>query len=473
MTEARSHGIASALGGWREEPGPLARTLAAAIRDAVIDGRIPIGTRLPSERALATTLRISRGTVVTTLAALRDTGWLRTHHGSGSDIRLPPEITERTAPWSVDHGDGLDFTRAMPAAPHAAYLAAARRAVERSASLLMDSAEPDAGLPQLRELLADRYTREGLPTRPDQILVTSGARAAFTLLADHLHDRSRPVLVESPTYQGALAVLQRRRARLTASPVTSDGWDQDRLSHTISTVRPGLAYLTPDFHNPTGALMPAALRNHVSQLAGRHDMTIIADETLRDLDLRTPPEPVPHLTGSTVVSIGSTSKLIWGGLRVGWLRTHAARVRELLHNPLQARLAPPPLEQLIACELLTDPQDLLRDRRDRLRAQRDHLAALLEGTGEWSFTLPAGGLCLWLRLHGTTAAALATRAAGQGLKLSPGPVFSADRTLTHYLRLPYTATPETLTRAVAVLTGQETTSCDSTPVRPSGTRGKV
>jgi len=137
--------------------------------------------------------------------------------------------------------------------------------------------------------------------------------------------------------------------------------------------------------------------------------------------------------------------------------TTAVGPRELLHNPLQARLAPPPMEQLIACELLAEPMELLRDRRDRLRAQRDHLAALLEGTDEWSFTLPAGGLCLWLRLHGTTAAALATRAADRGLKLSPGPAFSADRTLTHYLRLPYTATPETLTRAVAALTGQEPT----------------
>ncbi|MEU9126859.1 PLP-dependent aminotransferase family protein [Kitasatospora sp. NPDC048540] len=457
MIETRSPGIAAVLGGWRQEPGPLAQALAAAIRDAVIDGRIPVGTRLPSERALATALQVSRGTVVTTLAALRDGGWLRTHHGSGSDVRLPPEVTERTAPWSVDHGDGLDFTRAVPAAPHAVYLEASRRAVERSAALLMDSAEPDAGLPRLRELLADRYTRDGLPTRPDQILVTSGARAAFTLLADHLHDRARPVLVESPTYHGALAVLRRRRARLAASPVTAEGWDPDRLAHAVRTVRPGLAYLTPDFHNPTGALMPADQREQVAELAARNGLTVIADETLRDLDLRTPPEPVPHLSGKAVVAIGSLGKLVWGGLRVGWLRADAARIRELLHNPLQARLSPPPLEQLIACELLTDPQDLLRDRRERLRAQRDHLAALLEGAGAWSFTLPPGGLCLWLRLHGTAASALATRAAREGLKLSPGPGFSADRTLTHYLRLPYTATPETLTRAVAVLTGRATT----------------
>jgi DNA-binding transcriptional MocR family regulator len=455
MAEISNPGFVTALGGWRQEPGPLAQVLAAAVRDAVVDGRIPVGTRLPSERALASALEISRGTVVAALAVLRDAGWLRSRQGSGSAIRLPPELAERTAPWSVDHGnglDGLDFTRAVTAAPHAAYLAASRRAVERSARLLMDSAEPDTGLPHLRELLADRYTREGLPTLPDQILVTSGARAAFTLLADHLHARARPVLVESPTYQGALAVLRRRRARIAPLAVTADGWDPARLAHTIETLRPGLAYLTPDFHNPTGALMPTAIRAQVAELAARNDMTVIVDETLRDLDLRTPPGFVPHLAGRNVISIGSMSKLVWGGMRVGWLRTDTARIRELRHTPLQARLSPPPLEQLIASELLANPQDLLIERRDRLRAQRDHLATLLEGAGTWSFNIPPGGLSLWLRLHGTTAAAVAAHAAGHGLKLSPGPAFAADRTLTHYLRLPYTATPEVLTRAVAILT---------------------
>ncbi|GAA1258109.1 PLP-dependent aminotransferase family protein [Kitasatospora nipponensis] len=454
MTETPTTGFATVLGAWRQEPGPLAAALAAAIREAVLDGRVPVGTRLPSERALATVLRVSRGTVVSALTALRDDGWLHTRHGSGSDIRLPPRLTERTAPRSMDHGEGMDLTRAVPAAPHTAYLAASRRAVERSASLLLDSAEPDAGLPQLRELLAERYTDQGLPTRPDQILVTSGARAALTLLADQVHDRGRAVLVESPTYQGALAVWRRRRARLVALPVGPAGWDLDRLDRAVRTMRPQLAYLTPDFHNPTGALMPAGQRRAVAELAARGDLTVIADETLRDLDLRTPPEPVPHLAGSAVISVGSTSKLLWGGLRVGWLRADAARIRELRHNPLQSRLTPPPLEQLIACELLADPRELLRERRERLRAQRDHLATLLRGTGAWSFTLPPGGLCLWLHLHETTATALTRRAAAHGLKLSPGPAFSADRAHTHYLRLPYTATPELLTRAAAVLTGQ-------------------
>ena len=454
-----SMGFAGALGAWRDRPGPLADARAPAVREAVVDGRLPAGTRLPSERELARTLGISRGTVVTALTLLRDDGWLHTRHGSGSVVRLPERLTERTAPWSLDRGGAsdtdLDLTLAVTAAPHHAYLAAQARAVERSATLLVDSGVASAGLPRLRELLADRYTRAGLATRPEQILVTSGARAALTLLLEQLHtDRRAPVAVESPTFPGSLDILRRRRARLLPIPVTAAyGWDTERLADTVRSGAPQLACLIPDFHNPTGALMPDATRSAVAELAERHGLTVVVDETMRELDLRTPARPVPHLSGTRVIQIGSASKVLWSGLRVGWIRAAADLVREVQRNPLQAQLSPPPLEQLIAAELLGEGLDeIVADRRTRLRAQRDHLAALLADTG-WTYGIPDGGLSLWVHLGAATAASeLAASAARRGLAVSPGPRFAADRaTLTHYLRLPFTATPEVLTRAVGLL----------------------
>ncbi|MGW0765684.1 aminotransferase-like domain-containing protein [Streptomyces sp. NPDC002676] len=452
-------GFVAALGAWRNRPGTLAGSLAAAVREAVVDGGLPAGTRLPSERDLARTLHLSRGTVVTALALLRDDGWLATRHGSGSVVRLPARLTERTTPWSLDRGGvpgaGIDLTLAVTAAPHEAYLAALARATERSAPLLVDSGVATAGLPRLRELLADRYTRAGLATRPEQILVTSGAQAALTLLLEHVHtDRRAPVIVENPTYPGALALLRARRARLLPVPVSGQGgWDIDRLTAAVRRHAPQLAYLVPDFHNPTGAHMDAPTRRAVAALAERDGVTVLADETMRDLDLRTPPGTEPHLAGARVIQIGSASKTLWSGLRVGWIRASADLVRHLRRSPLQAQLSPPPLEQLIAAELLGDPlAGLLADRRARLRAQRDHLTALLAGTG-WTCTVPDGGLTVWLRLgEDTSATALAERAAARGLAVTPGPHFAADRaTLTHRLRLPFTATPETLTRVVEVL----------------------
>lgn len=464
------------LGAWRTSAGaststgtgagartgdrPLARSLADAVKDAVIDGRIAAGTALPSERELARGLDISRGTVVAALSLLRDDGWLRTRPGSGSTVRLPEQITQRTTPWSQDHGGAagadLDLTLAVTAAPHEAYLTALDQAVARSPTLLVDAGMPSPGLPRLRELVAGRYTRAGLATRVEQVLITSGAQAALTLLDDQLHvHRRAPVLVESPTFPGALAILRRRRAQLSTISVTADaGWDIDLLAQTVRTTGARLCYLIPDFHNPTGAHMSEPARAAVSALARRHELTIVADETMRDLDLRVPPPPTPHLSGPSVISIGSTSKTVWSGLRIGWIRASASLVAELQRNPLQAQLAPPPLEQLIAIELLGEHLDtLLADRRDRLRAQRDHLARLLAETG-WTYTVPDGGLSLWLHVGpDTTGAELARNAARHGLAVSPGPQFAADRaTLARYLRLPFTATVEALTRAARILT---------------------
>jgi DNA-binding transcriptional MocR family regulator len=392
---------------------------------------------------------VSRGTIVAGLALLRDAGWIETRRGSGSVVRLPPPLTTRTAPWSLDHGGGdveLDLTQAVTAAPYRAYLAAARRAVDRCATLLVDTGTATAGLPQLRGLLAERYTRQGLATNPDQILITSGAMAALTLLVDHLCDRRRPVLVESPTYPGALAVLRRHGAPLMSIPVNAEGWGP--AANLIGSSRASLAYLTPDFHNPTGALMPGHVRRQVGACT---DLTVVVDETMRDLDLRTPPATIPHLAGPRVATIGSTSKVIWSGLRVGWIRASATFIRELLLHPLQARLSPPPLEQLIAHDLLGDLAEIVRERRAQLRTQRDHLVGLLTDNGGWTYTVPPGGLTIWLQLHHTTGIAVAAHARRRGLALSPGPQFSADRTLTNYLRVPFTATPEVLTRAIGLL----------------------
>ncbi|WP_283139492.1 PLP-dependent aminotransferase family protein [Rhizohabitans arisaemae] len=445
----------ASLGDWRNADRGLARSLAAAIRDAVVDGRLPVGTTLPAERTLAAALELSRGTVVAGLALLREDGWLRTRHGGGSVVLLPEHIVERTTPLSLDRwGDGrfLDMTVSVSSAPHHAYRRALERAAERLPPLLVDSGLPTSGLPVLRELLAERYTARGLPTRPEQILITSGARSALALVLERFHDRRRSVVVENPTFHGALALVRRRRARLVGVPVTGDGWDVDRLTAAMRAPDTGLAYLTPDFHNPTGALMGERDRARLLSLTRAGAVMLVTDETMRDLDLRPSPTPPSHLGGPGTLIIGSTAKVLWSGLRVGWIRAGSAGwVRELLLNPLQAQFSPPPLEQLIAHELLLDLERILDERRARLRAQRDRLADLLAGTDAWTYTVPPGGLTLWLRLRHVFAENLARRAGTHGLTLATGPYFSADRGLSRHLRLPFTASPELLDKAVAVL----------------------
>src|SRR5262249_56274448 len=123
------------------------------------------------------------------------------------------------------------------------------------------------------------------------------------------------------------------------------------------------------------------------------------------------------------ILIGSMSKSVWGGIRVGWIRAPAGLLRELLLHPLCAVCVPPPLEQLIACALLPQLDSLLRRRAAELRSQRDHLAELLRDDQTWSFTVPHGGLWLWLRLARTSGADLAPHAPPPRPPLPPPPPF--------------------------------------------------
>jgi DNA-binding transcriptional MocR family regulator len=440
--------LVTRLGDWREPGVPLAAALAAAVRSAVLDGRLRTGGRLPAERRLAAALGVSRGTVTTALALLRDEGWVHTRHGSASTVRLPPAAASRVAPRSATGESGvIDLRHAVSAAPHAAYQAAMTRAADRAGPLLSGDGEPGPGLPELRALIAARYTDEGLPTRPANVLITSGARSALALVSAHL--RPRVAVVEVPTYFEALESFRAAGTRLAGCPVGPDGWDLDQLGDAFRAAAGGLAYLIPDFQNPTGALMSREARRSVAELAGRHGVTVVADEIMRDLDLRDTPAPLPRIRRS--VLIGSGGKMIWSGLRVGWIRASARLIHELSGHPLCGPLSAAPMQQLVAVELLRDPGPLLRDRLAKLRRQRDHLSGLLAGDPRWLFTVPQGGLALWLKLTTVRAGTAAAAARERGLEVSPGPRFSADGTLPHHLRLPFTPPPGTLDRVAAVL----------------------
>jgi len=434
--------------GWRALAPSLSHALAAGIRHAILDGQINSTDKLPAERQLATELGISRGTVAAAFTMLRAEGWLSTRHGSGSTARIPPTLRLRYAPLSVDQaGPLLDLRQALPAAPHDAYTTAIRDALARAPRLLLEDGQSGPGLPELRELIAIRLTGQGQPTVPQQILVTAGARAAMTVLTAHF--RPRAAIVESPTYHGILALLRQPGRRLVPVTVTPQGWDTDQLETAFARARGGVALLVPDFHNPTGALMTTRARTDIAELAASTGVTIIASEIMRDLDLRQPPAPPPRIPGA--ITIGSLSKTIWAGLRIGWIRGPTSLISELQLNPLFSVCAPPPMEQLIACTLLPGLDLLTRQRASELRRQRDHLAAALDGNPAWTFTSPEGGLWLWLHLTSITGDDLAARATAVGLALLPGSRFSPEGTHRSWLRFPFTAPPPTLDKAAALL----------------------
>lgn len=439
--------LAELLGRWRERPRTSAyRALGAAIELLVLDGRIPIGARLPAERDLARLLAVSRTTVAAAYALLRERGFVHSRRGSGSRTTLPnlDSAPSHSLLPSTD-ASVLDLACAAPSAPPglAAAVTAATQAMP--AYFTGHGYEPH-GIAPLRETLAAGYTARGLPTTADQILVTAGAQHAFALVLRAFAEPGDRVLVEQPTYPNALEAIRRSHARPVPVPMTATGWDAAALTATIRQTAPRLAYLIADFQNPTGALMDDETRAVVARALGRARTLTVADETLVDLplDLDALPRPFASHDGrEQTITIGSTSKSMWGGLRVGWLRTP----RDLLPGLLAARasldLGSPALNQLIADHLINAGPGLFDRQRATLRARR---AALVAAVGaqlpSWRFRLPPGGLSLWCELAEPVSTALAAAAGRHGVRLAPGPRFGADGALERFVRLPYTL-PET------------------------------
>ena len=454
MTTLSARSMSQLLGDWRAlESGPAYTGLADRIRLLVLDGRIPLGTRLPAERELAGILTLSRTTVTAAYTLLRDAGFLTSTQGSGSVARLPhaaPRAPEEERP------DVLDFTKAtLPAYPGVA--GAATRAAELLPAHLGNSGFDTIGLPVLREAIAERYRTRGLPTDADEILVTIGAQHAIALVSRVLLSRGDNVLIDSPSYPHAVEALQNAGGRLRQVSVSTDaGWDESGLEQVLRRSSPTLGYLMPDFHNPTGQTMSDELREKTVGLATTVGTVLVADETMGELAIDGPVHSLPFAAhgapGNRPILIGSVGKSLWGGLRVGWIRAERPIIQRLARARSSGDLGTPLLEQLIVADLLGDYDRILETRRDQLRSGRDHLlAALTARIPEWEVPVPGGGLTFWVNLGVPVSSQLTLAARNEGLLLGAGPRFGIDGAFERFLRIPFSHPLGDLDRAVDAL----------------------
>lgn len=488
--------LARRLGPVPQDRGvPAYRALADRIRAAVLDGRLTVATGLPSERELAAGLKLSRTTVGAAYGLLREQGWIDSRRGSGSLLRLPDQDNAGEAaptggfePPAPSFGSGrifgwadstgwqqpgdelsgvIDLTTACLPAPADAVRAAVAAAASQLPRYLNGDGYLPFGLPVLRDVIASRYTAAGVPTTAEQVLITSGAQHAFTLIVGELSAAGDRVLIECPTYPVALDAL--RAHRRVPAPVgmaeqtgLSDGgnpWDIDLFAATMRQIAPRLGYLIPDFQNPTGALMDERTRQSIVVAARSSRTVLLADESFRDVPFAgTAPLPPPlaafegDASGTRVLSLGSVSKSFWGGLRVGWIRAAPALIQRLAAARALGDMSGPVLDQLVVAELLADPEPALSVQRSRLAGGAAALqAALARDLPDWRPTRPTGGTFLWVRLPGAFATELALLAPSVGVRVAPGPRFGPDGTMASYLRLPFTSSPERLAVAVGRL----------------------
>ena len=440
------------LGDWRGT-GSAYESLAERVRLLILDGRIGVDTRLPAERDLAERLGLSRTTVTAAYRHLRDQGLLHSVRGSGSVARLPGAPAILPAPLESEY---IDFSKAAP--PALPWLPeVARQAVDDLPAQLGDPGFDPIGTPELRAAIAGRYAARGLPTTPDQIMVTIGAQHAIALLSRALIGRGDRAVTEVPIYPHAYEALRAAGARLVPVPVapTDVGDEREETDGLVQAIRhsnPVMAYLIPDFQNPTGRTMSRAARARVLDAAARQGTIVVADETTAELSIDRRGEFPPMAVDGPAVLVGSVGKTVWGGIRVGWIRAERPLIRRLLAVRSPGDLGTPILEQLLVTRLIGRMDEILELRREQLRSGRERLEEILARLlPEWEVPRVDGGIVTWVGLGAPVSSQLALSARREGLIIAAGPRFGVDGAFERFLRLPICYSPETTDAAVQAL----------------------
>ena len=459
---------------------PLYRQVETAIRGRITSGTLPVGTRLPPERKLATALGVDRTTVVAAYRELAADGLVSAHVGRGTTVSEPPArprggdlepsrgvvwdhvltlrdeedpILSRVSALTAREGV-ISFAGGTPARetyPIEAFRRLVGEALDSDstgAGLLEYS--PPEGLPGLRDVLAARMDRRGVPVGRRNLIVCAGSQQGLYLLARALVDPGDVVAVEAPSYLGALQVFRAVGARVVAIPADRDGLDVGRLEDHQSRRSVKLIYVLPTFQNPTGATMSLARRERLLAVARRHGVAIIEDDPYGDL--RYGGDVVPsllaldHGRGSPVIYLSTFSKVLFPGFRLGWVAAPEAVVERLAWVKALVDLDTNPLAQWAVAEFVRrgDLDAHVASLTGHYRARRD---ALLGHLGEiagdrLSVRAPEGGFYLWVRLRGgVNARAVLAEAEAEDVAFVPGEVFFAAGGGRESLRLAFSAVP--------------------------------
>lgn len=435
--------VLDAVGEWTMHSGPLYKRLATALRNAVSRGDLPPGTILPAERNMARMLAVGRSTVVGAYDLLRSDGVLTSKQGSGTWVagaeRNPasrggqPESLGRAALSQNELVIDL-ATASLPAA------SAVREAVETLRGELLDhlleqTGYSALGLAELRRAVATMYTDGGLPTTPEQVLITTGDQQALFLLTHHLVDSGDTVALEDPTSPGMLDLLRQRPVIVRATRSLASGGEQPMLD-LIAKSSPALAYVIT-------ALGPEGLvSSRETMLRFAHGLrgfsgAIIEDTSSRQLvQEEVPPYLASLVRDVTVFTVGSMSKLFWGGLRVGWIRGDENAIVRLSRAKARADLGTPMLSQMIAAWLLHRLPEVQSERHHQVRNRMEEAAELLaERLPQFEAAPTFGAVALWLKMPRGASRPFAETARRFGVAIVPGDSLSSDGMSDPFVRL--------------------------------------
>lgn len=434
----------------RTSPLPLYQQIAAAFAERIRRGDLPAGSKLPPERALAAELGVTRSTVVAAYQELAASGLVQPHVGRGTTVLAQPPDGEEPAPlpWgeylargeSATDGvlreilalssrdDMIAMAAGLPGPhllPTALFEAAARRAAAAAGHWLAHG--PAEGTLRLRRALVGYLAERGVAATTEQVVVTLGAQQGIDMVARLLVRPGDVVVLESPTYSGAIHSFAHAGARLIGLPVDAHGLRIEALEGVLRRHTPKLIYTIPTAHNPTGAVLSPERRADLVELAARHQVPIVEDDTFGPLALEGAPPPALKALDRAggVIYLGTFSKLLGSGLRLGFVVAALPVVEALAELRQFVDLHPPVITQELVAELLERGELVAHVERvcPRYRAQRDALLAGLAplATHGLRWRRPSSGFSLWCELPPRLRAVEVVRTAAElGVALLDG-----------------------------------------------------
>ncbi|WP_375409542.1 PLP-dependent aminotransferase family protein [uncultured Methylobacterium sp.] len=438
----------------RAEPSRVG-LVTTAITERIAGRHLAPGTRLPSVRAFAETMGVSKSTVVEAYDRLGAEGVIVARRGSGFYVagKTRPLCLKTVGPQLDREVDPLWITRqSMQTGPDllkpgSGWLPSSWMPVDAIRRGLRGLArEPDRtlvcydqplGLPALRAQIARRLAERGVEAEADQILLVESSTQAVDLLCRFLIEPGDTVVVDDPCYFNFHALLRAHRVTVVGVPVTPAGPDVAELERLFVAHRPRFYLTNSALQNPTGATLSPVVAHRVLRLAEAHDTLIIEDDIFGDLET----EPSPRLAGfdglDRVIQVGSFSKTLSAAIRCGYIALRPDWIEPLIDLKLAMSLGNGHLSATLMHRLITDGtyRHHVAEVRDKLARDRGRTARRLEACGLSLWTEPRGGLFLWTRLpDGLDSGDIARRALARGVVLAPGAAFSLSPAGSRFLR---------------------------------------
>ncbi|NMB54438.1 MAG: PLP-dependent aminotransferase family protein [Leptolinea sp.] len=439
---------------------PLYRQIEDWFRENIHTGGLPPDVKIPSTRDLADELGVSRITVKNAYANLESDGLIYTREGSGTFVAslFPEDKTPSTAVpanwpfWQLEATEEIqepvEVTPAAPirddlisfigvgdprAFPLKDFTHTIRDVLESDGTTALEYGGLHAGYYPLRKTISQILASQGIQSRPEEVLITAGSQQGLSLVCQTLLKPGDVVIVEKPTYNFALELFRALRLKIIGIPVDRQGMQVEQLEPVLQQYHPRMIYSIPVFQNPGGMCLSAPRRRLLLELASCYNVPILEDDFVSDLRFegRALPAIKSLDKNGQVIYIGTFSKMLMPGLRIGYLLARGPIFERLVRQKWVQDLATSNLMQRVLDRYVTVGryQAHLRRSTRLYRKRRDAMVAALRRylPPSVSFDVPHGGLFLWLRLpEDMSCLDLLPLAMQNGVEFSPGTRYFPD-----------------------------------------------